>query len=174
MLRRLRKRGNFIHNMEVLKAKKGIMVVEKRHSSSQLYIQYLPSEFCFAFYHKSDLRFHVKRCPERPEGFIVGRHVQPSASMLLYSDSTASTDLSQILFKMKVVEISMCVKSDSLMTVYGNLLCRKLKKEGDQQHHISNKIRELARLVIETRKCCNQVQSIIKRLFVTQEFWICC
>ena len=38
-------------------------------------------------------------------------------------------------------------------------MCVKLRKDGDQQHHISNKLRELARLVLETRKCCDSVST---------------
>ena len=51
-----------------------------------------------------------------------------------------------ILSKMKVDSISMCVKTDKLILKFGNLLCHKLRKE-DQQH-ISNKLRELSRMVL--------------------------
>ena len=44
-----------------------------------------------------------------------------------------------------------------LIVKYGNILCHKFRKEGDQQYHISNKMRELARLVLETRQHCSDI-----------------
>ena len=90
---RLKKRGNFNHNMDVLKEKHGSFVVEKGTGNSQPSTHFLPCEFCYGFYHKQELRKHLKRCVEKPEAFVVGRHVQSSASILLYADNTASTDL---------------------------------------------------------------------------------
>ena len=54
----------------------------------------------------------------------------------------------------------MCIKTDKLILKFGNLLCHKLRKEGDQQHYISNKLRKLSRMVLETRKCCADVESL--------------
>ena len=89
-------------------------------------------------------------CKACPSGTSVGRHVQSSASMLIYSNNTPSGYLRKILGKMIVDDASKVMK-------FGNRLWAKLRKDGDQQHHISNKLRELARLVLETCKCCDSV-----------------
>ena len=96
-------------------------------------------------------------CSSKPPGVILGKRIQSSASMLIYSDPIASTELKRILATMKVDSVSMCVKNDMLIVKYGNVLCRKLRKEGGQQYHISNKMRELARFVLEARQCCSDI-----------------
>eukprot|EP00111_Clytia_hemisphaerica_P016004 TCONS_00047337-protein len=80
--------------------------------------------------------------------------------MFMFTPPSASDSLKNVMERMIVDDVSRCVKSDSLIIEYGNKMCLRLRMEGDQQHHISNKMRELARLVIETRKCCDQVSSL--------------
>ena len=99
-------------------------------------------------------------CHERPSGTILARHIQSSASMLLCSNNTPSGDLRKILGKMVVDDVSQVIKGDDLISKFGNKLCVKLRKDGDQQHHISNNLREPARLVLETRKCCDSVSTL--------------
>ena len=80
--------------------------------------------------------------------------------MLIYSSSTPSNDLKRILGKMLIDDVSQVVKGDDLILKFGNKLCARLRKNGDQQHYISSKLRELARLVLETRRCCDSVSSL--------------
>ena len=160
MFEKLRKRGNFNHNMLVLREKKGLLVVEKRPNKPQPYTNYLPCEHCFGFYIKKELRKHIRTCVERSEGVTVGKRVQSAASMLLCFEESASADLRAIFAKMNPYDAGRVAKSDKTIIQFGNRLCRKLRKEGDQQYYISNKVRELARLVLETRKCCADVESL--------------
>lgn len=157
----LRKRGNFNHNQNVLQAKEGVLIVEKRPTGSERsYLDFLPCEFCLGFYEIYVLKRHVIRCQERPSGTSLSRQIQSSASMLLYCGNTPSDDLRKVLGKMIVDDVSQCVKGDDLILKFGNRLCSKLRKDGDQHHHISNKLRELARLVIETRRSCDAVLTL--------------
>ena len=57
-------------------------------------------------------------------------------------------------------DISHVVKNDELILRFGNRLCTKLRKDGNQQHYISNKMRELGCLVLEARKCCENIASL--------------
>lgn len=45
-----------------------------------------------------------------------------------------------------------CVKTDDVMIKYGNTLCRKHANNDDKTYHISNKLRELGRLLLQMRK----------------------
>ena len=116
--------------------------------------------FAWGFYHKSELRRHIKCCSCKPINTVIEKRVQSSASMLVYSDPVASMDLNKILSKMNYDEVSIYLKQDKLIIKYGNVLCRKLRKSGDQQYHISNKLRELSRLVLESRNCCTDIDSL--------------
>ena len=124
------------------------------------YTEYLPCDTCFGFYYKADLCKHRKKCPEREFGKPIPASVQSDASMLLHSGTTASASLKRILATMHVDDISRCVKGDELPQLFGNNLRRKLRKQGDQQHHISNKLGELGRMVLEVRKCCSDVTTL--------------
>ena len=157
---KLRKLGNFNHNIEVIKNGSGVLVVEKRPQTVTPYTLYLPCEHCYGFYHKVELRRHIKTCKQKPLNAVVGKRVQSYASMLLYCNPDASTDLKKILNRMNVDEVSLCVKNDELIIKYGNALCTRLRRCGDQQQHISNKLRELGRLVLEARKCCEKIKSL--------------
>ena len=157
---KLRKRGNFNHNTEVVRKNRGFFIPEKRPNTDQVHTNYLFCEFCLGAYHRNELRKHVKRCLEKPSGYIIGKRVQSSASMFLYTPPSASDSLKNVMGRMLVDDVSRCAKSDPLIIDYGNKMCLRLRMEGDQHHHISNKIRELARLVLETRKCCEEVSSL--------------
>ena len=157
---KLRKRGNFNHNMDVLRYKKGFLVVEKRPPEDTDYRMFLPYEYCLGFYHKKLLRRHIKFCHWKPVNCTVSKRIQSSASMLCYSDPVASHSLNNIIKKMLVDDVSLCLRNDQLIIKYGNTLCKKLLKAGDQQHHISNKLRELGRLVLEARKCCSHIVTL--------------
>ena len=156
----VRKRGDFNHNCQVLKDGKGTFIPEWRPSKPVAHTEYLFCEFCLGAYHKRKLKKHMVRCTEKPDGLKIGRNVQSLASMFLYTPDCASDALKLILDKMLVDDVSRCVKSDPTIIKYGNKMCSKLRLEGDQQHHISNKMRELARLVLEARKGCSSIASL--------------
>ena len=109
----LRRRGNFNHNQNVLEAKEGIFIVDKRPTRS-----FLPCEFCLGFYERYVLKRHVMTCQERPSGTSIGRHIQSSASMLVYCNNTPSDDLKKILGKMIVDDVSQVVKGDDLILIW--------------------------------------------------------
>jgi len=157
---RLRKMGNFHHNTEVLKQQRGLFITEKRPSTDESHERYLFCEFCLGAYPKHELKKHMNKCNEKPSSCKLGRYVQGSASMFFYTPESASSELKSVLSRMLVDDISRCAKSDDLIIQYGNKMCIRLRKDGDQQNHISNKIRELARLVLETRKCCEEVSNL--------------
>lgn len=155
----LRKRGNYNHNNKVIENNEGFLVVEKRPSGQNDAI-FLPCEFCLGFYSKCQLSNHMSRCKERPDSFQPGKRVQGHASMMIYTNDSASDRLQLILSKMLVDDVSTCVKKDQLIIQFGNKLCTRLRKDGDQQHYISNKLRELGRLTLETQRCCIDVMSL--------------
>ena len=58
--------------------------------------------------------------------------MQSSAAMLIYTNSTPSDSLRKIIEKMLVDDISHVVKNDELILRFGNRLCIKLRKDGNQ------------------------------------------
>ena len=121
----LRRRANFVHNDKVLRDR-GILVVEKRpsgkkHEKKHQYQEYLPCEICSGFYFKTDLRKDRRTCIQRLPGSKIPTRVCSEASMLLYTDRSASTLLKRILKPMNHDDVSMCVRNDDLIIMYGNV-----------------------------------------------------
>ena len=160
LLEKLRKRGNHLHNQEVIKDGNGVIVVERRPSEDVPYQLYLICEFCVGYYHKTELSRHMRTCKLKPiDAEITGR-VQSRASMLSYQDPAVSVALKKIISCMNVDDVSLCVRSDNLLIQYGNKLCIRHRKSGDQQHYISNKMRELARLLLEARQYSTNIKTM--------------
>ena len=76
----------------------------------------------------------------------------------------------KIFGRMRVDDVSICVKVDDVIIKYGNIMCRKHANNGDQTYHITNKLRELGRLLLHLRtseevKCFKDI--IQPKLFPT-------
>lgn len=63
----IRKKGNFLHNKNVLNNKTGVLLTTKRPSSRIDSCEYLPCEKCLGFYRKTGLARHHKLCLDSNE-----------------------------------------------------------------------------------------------------------
>ena len=146
---RLHKRGNFNHNIDVIKNKCGELVVEKSPRKVHSALFFLPCEFCYGFYYKYDLSRHVTSCKLKPDNVEKTTiRVRSYASMLLYHEPVASPMLKEVFSHLLHDEIGMCVKYDPLIIKYGNAMCRGHANNGNQRNYISCKLRELGRMVL--------------------------
>ena len=151
----LRKKGNYNHNMMVLRRGFGVLIVKRCPPKEVPYTSYLPCEYCLYFYYRKDLHRHVKHCSAGKNisrSSKRGHRVQGSAAMLLPVHSEVSEPLKKIFERMKVDEVSLSLKVDNTIIKYGNTLCRKHYNNSDQTYHISNKLREIGRLLIKRRE----------------------
>ena len=157
---RLRKKGNFAHNTNVIEAGKGTLIVERRpvQSATYSYKDFLPCEYCFAFYYHVELFKHVANCHFAPREFVKYRRVKSMASMLIYQNSAACVDLKHLMSRMVVDDVSTALKKDILLIKYGNALCRRHWNTEGQNHHISNKLRELSKLLLAVKETCVDVK----------------
>ena len=161
----LRRKGNFQHNFKVLRQGHGELTVKKCPKNETAYTEFLPCEFCMEFYFRKDLHRHVKTCSQRKDHLTQskGFRVQSRASMLLPIPSMVSQDLKKIFERMRVDDVSLALKMDTIIIKYGNMLCRKHFNNDDQTYHISNKLRELGRLLLhmQKQKLVNKFEEII-------------
>ena len=149
----LRSKGNFNHNTMVLNQGYGELIVKRCPPSVTMYTEYLPCEHCLEFYYRHDLHRHVKICSQgKGDTSTKCCRVQANASMLLpNSKSSISEDLMKIFKRMKVDDVSTALKVDDTIIKFGNILCRKHSNNDDQTYYISNKLRELGRLLLAMR-----------------------
>jgi len=94
LFQQLLHRGNYMHNMQVLKDKNGQIVPRYRPSALVAVDKFVPCEYCLAFYVRSDLRKHQKGCkfnPSLDSGANNTVHRRTQAGPLL-PDSSEATD----------------------------------------------------------------------------------
>lgn len=153
-LEKLRLLGNFHHNVTVLETGKGELNLKRRPSSAEKCIpgDYLPCSHCLGFFKRQELWKHMKSCG--PDDAPKCQKVQAKAKLLLLNSTAVSSSdnnsiLSQVFSTMRSDEVSLIAKNDWLIKEVGLFL---VEKHGEkQQHLISQKMRELARLLTELR-----------------------
>lgn len=152
-LEKLRNEGNFQHNCDVRKAGHGEIVPWRSPSDEQECDphDYIPCEFCLGFFHKKELWRHEKNCKFQISK-KTGRKVQSRSIALLPTDSEHSNGLKEIFHRMSADNISRLVKNDYLIGKFGERLVNKLGHFKHLKNHISQKVRELARLLEAVRK----------------------
>uniref|UniRef100_A0A087Y5C8 Uncharacterized protein n=2 Tax=Poecilia formosa TaxID=48698 RepID=A0A087Y5C8_POEFO len=86
--------------------------------------------------------------------------VQAAASRLLPISSSASEGVSEILHRMNQDNVSYEVKSDWLICKYGNKLLEN--QDGNQRsyEYVSQKLRELGRLLLAAKSLDSEVQTL--------------
>ncbi|XP_064648758.1 uncharacterized protein LOC135500969 [Lineus longissimus] len=167
----LRNLGNYLHNTDVIRNGKGTLVVAYRPQISTPYTDYVPCEYCLAFYVKSDLWKHVRRCnmATKKEPRKHSRVVE-SARMLLPSAPGVSEGVKEILCSLSHDEVSRVVKSDQLILKLANKLYKKQGHDRDQFSAMRNTLREVARLLINLRIESDQPSATLSNFICTTKF----
>ena len=74
------------------------------------------------------------------------------ALSLITAETGAPPGYEELLNSMTYDKVSLACKTDGVIKEFGEIMYRKLGGEQHQRHHISNKMRELGRLLCELRK----------------------
>jgi hypothetical protein len=163
---RLRVLGNFNHNVRVLREKVGQLIVVRRSVLLKQCSDYLPCIHCFGFFAQEQLWRHVRVCKHRrvQEDEEIDEKefssVKSQSMMLLegaglhFNQATSKdnyTELNEnIIDRMRHDDITSVVASDDIIRTFGNGLLEKKGKE--KRHEIGQRMRQVARLLIEIRK----------------------
>ena len=147
-------KGDFAHNFSVLEEGKGTIISKYRSKKEDPVVKdYLPCQYCRGFYKRDDLWRHQKSCKE----FVNSQrriNVGPIRSgKLMLPTTQAKTPLSEnVLSKMNDDNIKIAILSDNTIIEYGQ---RLYEEQGHLKHrhvYISQKMRELGRLLIKLRE----------------------
>lgn len=111
-------------------------------------------EYCRGYFQKNYLRHHVEKCSLRPEKKI--KFKASRSQTLLASSSASSTSINQLCLKKEIFDtmhaddVSLTAKIDPLICSFGEQYMQRHKHK-----HLNtitkNKIRELAKLLIEAK-----------------------
>jgi hypothetical protein len=144
----MRFKGDFIPNIKVLKSERGNLVIVRRPTSLVCPSHYYPCSSCFGFFSKGGIWRHI--CvgdrSDQPHGQIL-----KNSNMLLVSAlDRQSPVLASVLANMRGDEISRAVRNDPLIVKFMDILL--VKYDGEKQHIVRQRARELGRLLMHIRK----------------------
>lgn len=157
VLEQLRKKGNYQHNVEVLKNGSGELITSKRANKDYSVGVYLPCQYCLAFYIRHELWRHERRCQMRTNGNPVCLK-RTVSSKLLPLQGSVSGDLEEAIHSMKQDSVLHHLRDDALICKYGAWLFVKLGHDKKRQIYITQKMRELARFMLAVKELDGSVQ----------------
>ncbi|XP_060574196.1 uncharacterized protein LOC132731915 [Ruditapes philippinarum] len=189
VLSKYRNLGNFNHNISVLLKKKGIFYVgrrppkEKGNSASS----YLPCPYCLTFLVKSELWRHVKICSFKENKLTVSNAEElkkatdecvSSAEYILQGalgtevyNSDNQEFIDHVVKRFHMDNVSLAVKSDKLLLIFGKMQLRKLGLQRACQ--VREKLRILGRVKIELRSLTGLESADMDSFITPSKFDIC-
>ena len=156
----LRYRGDFYHNLKVLKTGGELIVYRRPGNGEECHASdFTPCMHCLAFIRKHDLWRHVRQCPfnKRKERFepenVAHQKLQYESELLLYSSQVpngCSEALASVLPSIRPGEVKLTLKADKLILLVGSSL---LERGGSSKMQpIINTMRTLSRLLLKVQE----------------------
>nr|XP_046274081.1 uncharacterized protein LOC124074833 isoform X2 [Scatophagus argus] len=163
LLDKLRSRGNYRHNQEVLKTCRGELKVRRRKSNMSVSAEtFALCLFCKAMYSRKDMWRHMRKCSSRKSSTPSARGRSKVLALVAAAESTdpeeVSSELQKILKTMKKDEITSVVMNDPHILQLARCLYRSNERKTRKYDSISQRLRLMARLLLTLRK--NSISSI--------------
>lgn len=174
-------KGNFYHNLKVLKCG-GDLKVCRRPGEEDIvdFKQFVPCTHCLGIVQKHELWRHVSQCPlndkRQSEDLLpINRKLQYESQLLLYGSKQADSQdpisnafREKVISIMRVDEISLTCKTDELILAAAKSL---LEKGGSSKaSYISEKMRSLARLLLELQKISGDKSATLSDFILPSKF----
>lgn len=164
LLMRVRKRGDYLHNYDVMEKNKGMLVTCRRPVSATSGGDYDMCEFCFGFFARNSMWKHRKNCAQfrhaKATGIAKNRRAHSAANLTLLpvSNGASAALKSNVLPHLNNDRISFVLKQDELIMTFGSHL---YKKHGSKQTvYIKQRLRELGRLLITVRDSNEDIRAL--------------
>ena len=150
----LRNKGNFAHNVEVLNSGVGTPVPRKQPKEESQVQDFLHCAYCQGFFVKKVLWKHMKVCKFKPSiPLKPGRtRVQALCGFTAPPPPGVKEQLWKLLNNMIQDDVYFAVKADACIMEYGEHLYNRLGHDVGKHEYIRQKLRELGRLLICSRK----------------------
>nr|XP_023014877.1 uncharacterized protein LOC111504537 [Leptinotarsa decemlineata] len=149
----LRKKGNFIQNSTTFSKP------VHRSPLKDTEENYIPCPYCLGFYSRKLLWKHKKMCSFNKNP-LVGKSLSAGQNLLPCVDQTNLNLTTKVFPRMWADKVSLTAKKDSLICAFGSRYLNT-HKELHRIHVCSRKMRELAKVLMESQK----FDSSIKNLF---------
>ena len=159
-------KGNFSHNFNVLQSGKGTIIPKYRSGKTETKINnLLPCQYCRGMYRRKELWRHQKSCKKTKPTFVTALGPVASGKRLLPPSCGSQEFHDNIISNMKNDDITVAVLSDDCIKEFGISLYNKQGHQKYRHVYISQKMRELGRLLLEARKQGLQsIQDCMKKI----------
>uniref|UniRef100_A0A9J8D6C4 SET domain-containing protein n=1 Tax=Cyprinus carpio carpio TaxID=630221 RepID=A0A9J8D6C4_CYPCA len=151
----LRNRGNFAHNVDVLNAGVGNLVPRKQPRKDCQAQNFLHCIHCHGFFTKKVLWRHMMTCkfkPSVPQKNLAKTRGQALCAFAVPPPPGVKVEFWKLLNNMVQDEVYSVLKSDVCIMEYGEHLYNRLGYDVGKHEYIRQKLRELGRLLICSRK----------------------
>ncbi|XP_028275106.1 serine/threonine-protein kinase PAK 1 isoform X25 [Parambassis ranga] len=158
MLIKLRNKGNYEHNAEVITSGTGLLKLRRQPKKMYNPKDYVHCMYCQALYLRRHLWRHVRKCTSKPVEAKAESGRTRVLSLAKMSESTLCQQISQGVWKlltaMKDDDISAAVRSDYCILQLGQSLFNRHGQDPTKYDYIRQKLREVGRLLLALRKDC--------------------
>jgi hypothetical protein len=149
----LRNKGNYQHNISILRTGSGVLVPSKHLSTQRQAIQYVVCKACLALIQSADKWKHSRKCDMKYDEGNRNRSIPCKKLMIITNGQAVNKGLAKkVLSKMNADSVVRTGKNHCLILKYGECLYHKNGHEQHQHNFISTQMREAARLV---QSCVN-------------------
>ncbi|XP_076837036.1 uncharacterized protein LOC143482555 [Brachyhypopomus gauderio] len=165
----LRNRGNRIHNNQVLKEGKGMVIPQQQSSVPVKASDYLHCVNCEAYLKRRTLWKHMQRCHLNKKVKKTGKtRVQALCAYAQPVPDTVSAKFWKIVLDMHEDAVTNVVRTEKVILKFGEHLFNKHGHDVTKHEYIRQKMRETGRLVLQGKK--NGKLKIMNDFFVPCNF----
>lgn len=150
----LRNKGNFAHNVEVMNSGVGSLVPRQQPKDKAQAGDFLHCAYCQGLFMRKVLWRHMKLCKFKPSiPLKPGRtRIQALCGFTVPPPCGVKEQLWKLLNNMVHDDVFHAVKSDACIREYGEHLYNRLGYDVSKHEYIRQKLRELGRLLLCSRK----------------------
>ncbi|KAM9431823.1 uncharacterized protein Hap1MRO34_002964 isoform 2-T3 [Clarias gariepinus] len=156
MLQKLRNKGNYQHNTDVLQSGQGLLKIKRAPKKEKDSKEFVHCMYCKGMFVRRDLWRHVRRCPSKPGDAGEERGRSRVLGMATMAESAFSQQISQGVWKllgpMKQDDISAVVKNDLSILQLAQSFYNKHGHDPTKFEYIRQKLREIGRLLLTLRR----------------------
>ncbi|XP_032438018.1 uncharacterized protein LOC116732140 [Xiphophorus hellerii] len=152
LLEKMRNKGNFKHNCEVLQSGKGSLKVKRKPKAKTG--TFIHCMYCQGMYIRKELWRHVQRCPCKPqnEDLNQGHGRTKVLGFAMAQESAFCQEISSGVWKllgpMKQDDVATVVRNDLTIIQFAQSLYNRHGQDPTKYEYIRQKLREIGRLLI--------------------------
>lgn len=152
---RLKNKGNFAHNKDVLKTGKGFLAAVKRPKIPVQDYEFVHCLYCQGLYISKGLFRHMKKCPEKIKNEDepkVGKRRLAFRCVLETLVPDISEGLKSLLSPMLNDPVTKAILNHKVILQFGEGMFRMHGSDPTRHENIRQNLRQIARLMIEAQK----------------------